>query len=106
MENQHFTEINMIRKKDLENQLDNLYEIKAKGAQIRSRARWLDEGEKNTAYFLRLENKHQSHNVINRVKINDELFCKTGDILNQLCKFYENLYSSQGISDEKISDYL
>lgn len=60
MENQHFTEINTIRKKDLENQLDNLYEIKAKGAQIRSRSRGLDEGEKNTAYFLRLENKHQS----------------------------------------------
>lgn len=106
MENKHFTEINMIRKKDLENQVDNLYEIKAKGAQIRSRARWLDEGEKITAYFLRLENKHQSHNVINRVRINDEIFSNTGDILNQLCKFYENLYSSQGISDEKIDDYL
>lgn len=46
MENQHFTEINMIRKKELDNQLDNIYEIKAEGAQIRSRARWLDECEK------------------------------------------------------------
>lgn len=61
---------------------------------------------KNTAYFFRLENKHQSHNVINRIRVNDEMFSKTEDILNQQCKFYENLYSSQGISDKKIGDYL
>lgn len=81
----------MIRKKDLKNQLDNYYENKAKGAQIRSKARWIDEGEKNTAYFLRLEYKHQSHNVINRIRVNEKMLIKTDDILNQLCLFYENL---------------
>lgn len=49
----------MIRKKELENELHALYEIKSKGAQIRSRAKWIDEGEKNSSYFLRLENRHQ-----------------------------------------------
>lgn len=40
------------------------------------------------------------------VRVNDELLRKTEDILNQLCKFSENLTSSQGISDEKIGYYL
>jgi hypothetical protein len=50
----------MLRKTELETQLDELYKNMAKGAQIRSKARWINEGEKNTSYFLRLENKHQA----------------------------------------------
>lgn len=40
------------------------------------------------------------------VRVNDELLSKTEDILNQLCKFSENLNSSHGISNEKIGYYL
>jgi hypothetical protein len=32
---------------------------KAKGAQIRSREKWVEFGEKNNAYFLDLEKKRQ-----------------------------------------------
>ena len=39
--------INMNRKRYLESQLSNLYDIKTKGTQIRSRAKWVQEGEKN-----------------------------------------------------------
>ena len=90
IENSHYTQINMIKKKDLEDELDKLYEYKSKGAQIRSRAKWIDEGEKNTSYFLRLENKHQSHNVINTIRKDDQIYNKTDDILKQLYLFYEN----------------
>ena len=48
-------QIDMNKKRDLESQLNDLYNKKAKGAQIRSRAKWVDEGEKNTKYFLNLE---------------------------------------------------
>lgn len=97
IEHQHHLNINMIRKKELENELEALYKIKSEGAQIRSRAKWIDEGEKNSSYFLRLENKHQSKNVINKVSNAGSTFVKTNDILNELCKFYENLYSSKDI---------
>lgn len=106
IEHQHHLNINMIRKKELENELDALYEIKSKGAQIRSRAKWIDEGEKNSSYFLRLENKHQSKNVINKVSNAGSTFVKTNDILNELCKFYENLYSSKDIPLNEIESYL
>ena len=47
--------INMNRKRDLESQLSNLHDKKTKGAQIRSRAKWVQEGEKNSKFFLGLE---------------------------------------------------
>ena len=37
----------------LENELDELYNSKEKGAQIRSRAKWINDGEKNTNFFSR-----------------------------------------------------
>ena len=63
----------MNKKRDLETQLNELYDKKAKGAQIRSRAKWIDEGEKNTKYFLSLEKTHQSHNVINELQSEREV---------------------------------
>ena len=39
-------------------ELKNIIEYKTKGAIIRSKARWYNEGEKNNKYFLNLENRH------------------------------------------------
>ena len=43
--------------------LDVLYKDKAIGAQIRSRVRWMEEGERSTSYFLGVENYKQSYNL-------------------------------------------
>lgn len=40
---------------NLQNQLDNIYKCKAEGAFVRSRRRWMEQGEQNPAYFFRLE---------------------------------------------------
>lgn len=40
----------------LQVKLDDMYRVKAKGAFIRSRARWIELGEKNMSYFYGLEN--------------------------------------------------
>ena len=48
----------------LKQSFDRLYAEKAIGAKVRSRARWVEQGEKSTAFFLNLEKIHQSHNVI------------------------------------------
>jgi hypothetical protein len=39
----------------LENRSSNIYDEKARGSQIRLRAKWASDGEKNTKYFLGLE---------------------------------------------------
>ena len=39
--------------------LDKLYTEKTKGRQIRSRVKWIEEGEKNAAFFRGLEKTKQ-----------------------------------------------
>lgn len=48
----------------LQAKLDHLYLMKAQGAFVRSRAKWMEEGEKNTAYFCRLEKRRQESNAV------------------------------------------
>ncbi len=45
-----------IKREDLILKLNTFYHLKAEGAQIRSRAKWVEQGEKNTKFFLTLEN--------------------------------------------------
>ena len=38
--------------------LEKIVEFRTKGAILRSKTRWYNEGEKNTKYFLNLEKRH------------------------------------------------
>ena len=49
-------------------EFDRLSMEKAIGAQIRSKARWTEDGERNTAYFLGLESSRQVNSTINALK--------------------------------------
>ncbi len=68
-------------------QINELYLDLAKGAFIRSRAKWLEEGERNSSYFFALE-KRKSLSALNI----DGAVCK--DIV-QISNFVSNLYSSK-----------
>jgi exonuclease III len=106
IENLPYTLIDMNKKRELENRLSNIYDEKARGAQIRSRAKWVSDGEKNTKYFLGLEKKHQTQNIINEILQENNILTESDDILGAMCDFYENLYSSNSTSNEKIDEYL
>ena len=43
-----------------------------KGAHVRSRAKWTEEGEKNPAYFCHLEKCRQEYNSVRSLIINGE----------------------------------
>lgn len=49
-------------------QLDELHLEKASGAFVRSRAKWLEHGEKNSAYFFGQEKHRQSKKKIYKLK--------------------------------------
>ncbi len=94
-------------KQKLSDEYDLLYQQKAIGAQLRSKARWLDEGERNTKYFLSLEKNHQLNNTIFKLENdNGNVISKPNEILNECVNFYKNLYKSDNIPDKNISDYL
>ena len=54
----------------IENKLSKIYSDKAKGAQIRSGIKWVEEGEKNTKFFLELEKARQTRTNITALKNN------------------------------------
>ena len=94
-------------KQTLKAELDSIYTEKAKGYQIRSRSKWIEEGEKSSKYFLGLEKKHGALNCIESLR--DEagsLKTNDSDILNITHSFYKDLYSSHAASTDKINSWF
>ena len=57
--------------------LQKIMHFKTKGAILRSKVRWYDEGERNTRYFDSLKNHDQTKKAIDRLKINDSTYTFT-----------------------------
>ena len=63
-------EEDQIKKKEQE--LKEIMDQEAEGQQIRSRAKWIEKGEKPTRYFYGLEKTRQKSNTINKLKKDNE----------------------------------
>ena len=89
-------------------ELENLYDYIADGAILRFKARWYEEGEKYTKYFLSLEKGNKSKSCIRRL-INDDSIEITdqADVRKEIKTFYENLYTKKSMKTEQESfEYL
>lgn len=76
---------------------EKAYEYITKGSILRSRVKWYEEGEKNTKYFLNLENHQKKKSCIRRIyNEHNKLISNPKEILKELNKFYQNLYSENG----------
>ena len=81
-------------------ELESLRKIKMDGVKIRSKARWVDEGEKMSKYFCGLENRNfVSKTMTKLINENGEEVNEQKDILTETKIFYENLYKNK---DENI----
>jgi exonuclease III len=93
--------------KELE--LNDLYDQKVKGAQIRSKAEWVEQGERSNKYFLGLEKQRQKNNVIKQLHVQGEsekIVSNDNDILVETAKFYDTLYKSVNIDECEINKYM
>ena len=91
------------KRKEIKQQLDEYYAKKARGYQIRSRARWVEEGEQSTKYFLGLEKSRQSFNCISSLKdSNGHTALTDNEILDVAHSFYTDLYKSKSEYREEI----
>jgi len=78
----------------LQGKLDDMFSKRAQGAFVRSRAKWIEEGEKNTSYFSNLEKRRQENKAISSLLING-VECKDNKTMeNTVFAFYKNLYAS------------
>ena len=80
---------------------------KVKDNQVRSRAAWIELGEKSTNYFLGLEKSRQNNNVTHSLKDesgSDKL--EDQAILQVARDFYADLYKSDASAREDVDHYL
>lgn len=88
------SEEDKLKIRNLQNKLDDLYRYKAEGAFVRSRKKWLEEGEQNSAYFFRLEKYRSKMNNIHQLNINGTVTNDAKIISTFCCNFYSNLYDT------------
>lgn len=80
----------------LKQQLDTILQNKIKGTILRSKARWFEEGERNSKYFLNLEKRNRAQKYITKLKTSpDKVITDASEILKEEKKFYEKLYTSK-----------
>jgi exonuclease III len=104
-----------LKKEELEeyhkykSEYENLYDSKAKGSILRSRAKWAAEGEKSSSYFFGLEKRNFNSQCITQLDLgNEEIIDNPKQILTKIYEFYRDLYSTNensGINCE-INDFF
>ena len=73
----------------------------AKGAQTKSRTKFLEAGDKNTSYFLNLEKRNAANYTITALRREDvSIACSQADVLEEQVNFYSTLYKEDtGLSN-------
>lgn len=79
--------------KEIQLKIDQMYKDLAKGAFIRSRAKWLEEGETNSSYFFALKKRNGRRKSLNVLNINGIHCSDTTEISNFVSSFYSPLYT-------------
>lgn len=89
--------------KSLEGALSSLVLQEVEGAKIRSRAQWIEEGEKPTRFFFRLENKRAAKNSFDSpFDVDGVKKTSQTDIENILTAFYKDLFTKDPTIDMQI----
>ena len=90
-------EIQIIKK-----QLEYIQTRRANGAKIME----IEDGEKNTAYFLSLEKNRAEKSTITTLRLSDKDINRNYEILAELARYYKELYSQPTLSDENDEMFL
>ena len=92
---------------DAESSLKSLFIREFEGVKIRSRAKWLEEGERPTRYFFKLEQTKIQKSQINSIYDSNGITVSSqADIEKAHVDFYTNLFSEEPIDFEKQNNLL
>ena len=89
----------------VENDIKEIERHKARGIILRSKCKWVEEGEKNTSYFLRLEKQNFCNKLISQLSVNDTIITDPKLILEEERRFYENLYNERIVDEDSFSKH-
>ena len=92
--------------KEKEKLLENIYEEKSRGICIRSKAQWVEDGEKCSKYFLNLEKNHSEKKIIQKLIVEGNEIQDQDEILQAEANFYRDLYSAPNNDDSLDTMFL
>ena len=80
---------------------------KTQGCIFRSKCQTYEEGEKSTKFFLGLEKKIAINGTIDMLKLEDDTEVNNyNDVLEEIKRFYKNLFSKKELDNSGNSLYL
>ena len=98
-----YDEVTLNNIKISKNKLQEIREIKLKGALLRSRANILNFIEKPTKFFINLENNNFISKNIRELKLKDgRKINNPEEILSEMWEFYSKLYEKKVLKKSKI----
>ena len=102
------TETNLAILENKKKTLENLRKEKLKGTIIRSKAVWVDEGEKPTEYFCNLEARNYINKTIQKLDVEGKGIIRNQEqILLEVKTFYEKLYGiNEDLMDVNLAEIL
>ena len=80
--------------RDINSRIKEIEIAQAKRAAFRAKVRWVKEGERNTKYFFSLEKRNYNAKTITKLLCGNHSITQQADILAEMSRFYEELYSS------------
>ena len=79
--------------------LEENYEETVRGNIIRTRAKWIAQGEKSTKYFFGLEKRNFTNQCIYQLKTkNDKLLTNPREILNEVADHFQTFFEEKNIT--------
>ena len=86
----------LMNTKSIKTELKDIYEKKGKEAMFRSKARWIEKGEKPTNYFFNLEKRNFEKKVIAQLKLeNGEIISDMKQVNLEIELFYSDLLETK-----------
>ena len=99
-----------IEQKDLVEKEEKLEEIRGKrmeGVMLRSKARYIAEGEKNSKYFYNMEKRNFISKTMSKVvKQDNTILTKRDEIVKEVKYFYQTLYQERDTTDCQLCDMI
>ena len=100
------TEIDVTTLKEKNDELLLLRQKRIEGVMLRSKAKWIAEGEKISNYFCNLEKRHYVSKSINKLYVKNGLTEDSNEISKEINTFYKNLYAKRILENVEISDLI
>ncbi len=94
----------------IKEKLEDIYQEKVKGAILRSKVKRIEEGERNSTFFLNMEKRNAINKAIVKLETERGLLIENQtEILEECRNFYQKIYtqpSGEDIEEDLLSDFF